>query len=308
MFTNNDRNSTQKSELFLGIDGGGTKCIAIVMNENNEILGTGVSGPGNPLHGFDQATHSISASAKLALIDAGLENVALNELNAGVGLAGLNLPKVHKQMKAWAHPFKEIFLAHDLLIACLGAHHCNNGAVIISGTGSCGFSCIDGQEVLIGGHGFPQGDKGSGAWFGLQAIKHVLLSLDNITSPSLLNDLILNKLDCRDATALVEKVAGKAATFYAQLANLVFDAAEQGDQFALAIIDEGAEYINCVARALLTKAPERISMLGGLTPRLKPRLDENIILQLAEPLSAPEVGAVLFARQQLAKQHALADK
>lgn len=304
MFTSSDNSKA----LFLGIDGGGSKCKAIVMNEKNEILGVGISGPGNPLHGFEQAAHSITESAKLALSDAGLENVQLNELIAGVGLAGVNIPTLFKQMQVWQHPFKKMFLAHDLLIACLGAHHSNNGAVIISGTGSCGFSCIDDQEVMIGGHGFPQGDKGSGAWFGLQATKQVLQSLDGITKPSILNNLLLKKLDCSDANELVEKVAGKSATFYAQLANLVFDAAEQGDEFALAIIQEGAEYINCIARVLLSKSPARISMLGGLSQRLKPRLDEKVILQLSEPLSAPEVGAVLFARQSLAKQKALTAK
>jgi len=304
MFTSSDNNK----ELFLGIDGGGSKCKAIVMNENNKILGTGISGPGNPLHGFEQATNSIAESAKLALKDAGLENVKLSELYAGVGLAGVNLPVLFKQMQEWKHPFKQMFLAHDLLVACLGAHHSNNGAVIISGTGSCGFSCIDEKEVMVGGHGFPQGDKGSGAWFGLQATKQVLLSLDGLVEPTLMNDVMLEKLDCIDATSIVEKIAGKKATFYAQLANLVFDAAEQGDKVALAIVEEGAEYINSIARSLLTRRPARISMLGGLTPRLKPRLDEELKAQLSEPLSDPEVGSVLFARQELAKQQALKAK
>ncbi len=297
MFTSSDN-----KELFLGIDGGGSKCKAIVMNENNEILGTGISGPGNPLLGFEQATNSITEAAKLALKNAGLEAVALNTLNAGVGLAGVNLPALFDQMQAWQHPFKEMFLAHDLLIACLGAHHSSNGAVVITGTGSCGFSCIDEQELLIGGHGFPQGDKGSGAWFGLQATKQVLLSLDGLIAPSLMNNVLLEKLSCADAMGVVAVIADKKATFYAQLANLVFDAAEQGDAIALAIVDEGAEYINNLARTLLIKKPSRISMLGGLTPRLKSWLDPVIQAQLAEPLSSPEVGAVIFAKQKLAGQ------
>ena len=290
-------------KLFLGIDGGGSKCKAIVMDENNDILGTGIAGPGNPLHGFEQATHSITESAKLALKDAGLESIALKELNAGVGLAGVNLPALYKEMNAWQHPFKHMFLAHDLLIACLGAHHSHSGAVIISGTGSCGFSCIDEQEVLLGGHGFPHGDKGSGAWFGLQATKQVLLSLDGMVSPTVMNDILLAKLDCTGPTSIVEAIAGKKATFYAQLANLVFDAAEQGDDVALSIVKEGAEYIDSLARTLLAKKPSRLSMLGGLTPRLKPWLDQDIQSQLSEPLSPPEVGAVYFAKNQLAKHN-----
>ena len=298
MFTSSDNNKA----LFLGIDGGGSKCKAIVMNENNEILGTGISGPGNPLHGFEQATNSITESAKLALKDAGLEHVALNELNAGVGLAGVNLPVLFDQMQAWSHPFKQMFLATDLLIACLGAHNGNDGAVMITGTGSCGFSYVDGHEFMIGAHGFPHGDKASGAWFGLQAAKQVLLSLDGVVEPSIMTDILLAKLNCKDDTALVEAIAGKAATYYAQLANLVFDAAEQGDKVALSIVKEGAEYIQSIASTLWTRNPPRMSMIGGLTPRLIPWLDKNLQQQLSEPLYPPEVGAVLFARNSLLKQ------
>lgn len=298
MLTSSDNNN----DLFLGIDGGGSKCKTIIMNKNNEILGTGISGPGNPLHGFEQATHSITDSAKLALVDAGLEHIELNELRAGVGLAGVNLPVLFNQMAAWQHPFKAMYLATDLLIACLGAHQGCDGAVVITGTGSCGFSCIDEEQFIIGAHGFPHGDKGSGAWFGLQAAKQVLLSIDGLVKPSSMNDILLKKLACNDDTDLVEKIAGKKATYYAQLANLVFDAAEQGDEVALAIVEEGAEYINSMARTLIAKKPKRLSMLGGLTPRLKPWLAKEIQAQLSEPLNPPEVGSILFARHEYAKQ------
>jgi glucosamine kinase len=294
--------SGKNKELFLGIDGGGSKCKAIVMNEDNDILGTGISGPGNPLHGFEQATNSITESAKLALEDAGLAHIELSELVAGVGLAGVNIPVLFDQMAAWKHPFKTIHLATDLLIACLGAHDGSDGAVIISGTGSCGFSCVDEQYTIVGAHGFPHGDKGSGAWFGLQGVKQVLLSLDGIVPPTLMSDVLLKKLNCNDDTDLVEAVASQKATFYAQQANLVFDAAEQGDKVALAIVDEGAEYINSIARTLSAKNPPRLSMLGGLTPRLKSWLADEIKINLEEPLHAPEVGSVIYARQQQAKQ------
>ena len=298
------KSSDINNELFLGIDGGGSKCKAIIMNKDNEILGTGIAGPGNPLHGFEQATNSITESAKLALKDAGLDHIELNELIAGVGLAGVNLPVLFEKMQSWQHPFKQMFLATDLLIACLGAHQGQDGAVMISGTGSCGFSCIDEEEFIIGAHGFPHGDKGSGAWFGLQAAKHVLLSIDGVIEPSSMNQVLLKKLNCKDDTELVEAIAGKVATYYAQLANLVFDAAEAGDKVALGIVQEGAEYINSIARTLWAKNPKRMSMIGGLTPRLKPWLAKEIQQQLSDPLSPPEVGSVLFARKQHAKLQA----
>jgi len=298
MLTSSDKDN----KLFLGIDGGGSKCKAIIMNKDNEILGTGISGPGNPLHGFEQATNSITESAKLALEDAGLVNIELNELVAGVGLAGVNIPVLFDKMASWQHPFKQMHLATDLLIACLAAHDGKDGAVIISGTGSCGFSCVDEKQTIVGAHGFPHGDKGSGAWFGLQGVKQVLLSLDGLVQPTSMSNVLLQKLNCKDDTDLVEAVASQKATFYAQQANLVFDAAEGGDNVALAIVTEGAEYINNIARTLAVKNPPRMSMLGGLTPRLKFWLADEIKSMLEVPLNAPEVGSVIFARQQQAKQ------
>lgn len=291
--------SEDNNNIFLGIDGGGSKCKAIVMSADNKILGTGISGPGNPLHGFEQATHSIVTSAKLALADANIAESSLGDIVAGVGLAGVNLPVLFEQMNNWQHPFKAMHLTTDLLIACLGAHEGEDGAVIISGTGSCGFSYVDGEPYIVGAHGFPHGDKGSGAWFGLQAAKQVLLSLDGLTATSSLNDKLLSLLNVKTGVELVEAIAGKPAAFYARMANLVFDAAEQGDALALAIVKEGANYIDNVASQLSKRSPPRLSLIGGLTPRLLPWLAQEVRNNLSAPLNSPEVGAVFYARQHM---------
>ena len=291
--------SDNNNNIFLGIDGGGSKCKAIVMSADNKILGTGISGPGNPLHGFEQATHSIVTSAQLALADANIAESSLGNIVAGVGLAGVNLPVLFEQMNNWQHPFKAMHLTTDLLIACLGAHQGEDGAVIISGTGSCGFSYVDGEPYIVGAHGFPHGDKGSGAWFGLQAAKQVLLSLDGLIANSSLNDKLLSLLNVKTGVELVEAIAGKPAAFYARMANLVFDAAEQGDALALAIVKEGANYIDNVATQLSKCCPPRLSLIGGLTPRLLPWLAQEVQNSLSAPLNSPEVGAVFYARQQM---------
>jgi glucosamine kinase len=295
-------NSSGNNEIFLGIDGGGSKCKAIVMSSENKILGTGIAGPANPLHGYEQAINSITESAKLALKDAGIDESELGNIVAGVGLAGVNLPVLFEKMSNWQHPFKKMYLATDLLIACLGAHDGKDGAVMITGTGSCGFSYVDGHPYIVGAHGFPHGDKGSGAWFGLQAAKQALLSLDGLIPPSLINDKVLSLLDVKDDVELVEVIAGKPAAFYARMANLVFDSAEEGDELALVIVAEGADYINHVARQLLKQNPPNLALIGGLTPRIKPWLDETIKAQLIEPIHPPEVGSVIFAKQQLELQ------
>ncbi|NMP30274.1 ATPase [Thalassotalea sp. M1531] len=284
--------------LFLGIDGGGSKCKAILVDKHNNVLGTGISGPGNPLHGFEQATNSIEESAKLALTDAGIDVSLLEKISAGVGLAGVNLPVLFEQMNNWQHPFKDMYLATDLLIACLGAHGGEDGAVMITGTGSCGFVYVDGQSHIVGAHGFPHGDKGSGAWIGLQAAKQVLLSLDGLVESTILTQSLLSHLDAKDAIEMVEAIAAKPAAFYAKMAGLVFEAANKHDAIAQAIIEEGADYISRVARKLLAKNPPRISLIGGLTPLLTPWLDQDIQDKLTTPEFPPEMGSVIFGRQQ----------
>jgi glucosamine kinase len=292
--------SSDNKEFFLGIDGGGSKCKAILVDADNNILGTGISGPANPLHGYNQAVNSITESAELAIKDAGLAELELKDVIAGVGLAGVNLPVLFEQMSNWQHPFKQMFLATDLLIACLGAHNGQDGAVMITGTGSCGFSYVSGHPYTLGGHGFPHGDKGSGAWFGFQAANHVLMSLDGLKADSIINEKLLSLLKVKDGLEMVETIAGKPAAFYAQMANLVFDAAEEGDEVAKEIVIEGSGYISGVARQLATQNPPRISLIGGLTPRILPWLDQDVKDKLAEPLCPPEVGSVIYAQQQLA--------
>jgi glucosamine kinase len=98
---------------------------------------------------------------------------------------------------------------------------------------------------------------------------------------------------------LVEKINGQKSRFFAQLAGLVFDAANQGDQVALDIIKDGAEYISGLARKLLQTEPHRISIIGGLAPLLMPYLDGEVIEALSAPLAPPEVGAVYFAQAQM---------
>lgn len=283
--------------LYIGIDGGGTKCRANIMSADLQLLGIGVGGPANPFHGVQQAKDSIRAAAELALIDAGLPPSVMGELIAGAGLAGVNVPSLYDVMNTWAHPFKQMFLTTDLHIACLGAHNRDQGAVMIVGTGSCGYSYANDCAHFLGGHGFPIGDKGSGAWMGLEAIQAVLLASDNLGPPTSLSESIGEFLQAK-GVMIVEKLCGAKSSDYARFAMLVVDAADAGDAVAIRIVQEGAAYMSAVAHKLWQTQPGRMSMIGGLAPRLIPWMDQNIVNNLSPALYQPEFGAVYFARQR----------
>lgn len=288
--------------VYLGIDGGGSKCRAIVTNADMEIIGTALAGPANPFHGYEAAIQSVVDASIGALRDAGFDAEHLCNLTAGVGLAGVNLPYLFERVSNWNHPFKSMHLTTDLHIASLGAHQGKDGAVIICGTGSCGYSWIKEQSRLVGGHGFPHGDKGSGAWLGLQIIEHVLEAMDEIAEPTSLVDAVLSQVDCEDDLGLVEKVAKFTPAQYGQLGNLAFDHAEKGDAVAIAIVKDGADYISAVGEKLFeTDKTETLplALIGGIAPRLVPFLSPSVSKRIVNAKYAPEIGAVLFAQSHL---------
>jgi len=291
---------TDQAPIFVGIDGGGSKCRAIIYQQG-EILGTGVAGPANPFHGFDQALESVVSSTHLALKDARLSEDSIGELIAGVGLAGVNLPHLFDKVNRWAHPFKKMYLTTDLHIACLGSHQGEQGAVIITGTGSCGFSDCE-TPLVVGAHGFPHGDKGSGAWLGFSAVEHVLLAMDELADQTLLTEKISTALGCKNDLELVEAISGQKSSFFAKLARHVFESANSGDHVARNIIKDGADYISELARKLWKTNPSRMSIIGGLSPVLMPWLDKDVSTRLSAPLAPPEMGAIFFARNKLAEE------
>ncbi|RVU41841.1 ATPase [Rheinheimera riviphila] len=292
--------SGQQGPLYLGIDGGGSKCRVVLVTADNQLLGEGLGGPANPLRGMKVATDSILTATQQALTAAGMTFNDMSRLIVGAGLAGVNMPQYFKLFSEWQHPFAAFHLTSDLHIACIGAHDGADGAVIIAGTGSCGLADVKGKLLDIGGHGFPYGDNGSGAWFGMQLVHQVLLSKDQLIAPTLLSDLLAEAIGTSATLDIVSHFMHATPTVYARYAPLVFTAAEQGDATALKVVQQGAAFINQIALKLFELKPPRFSMIGGLAYKVVPYLDAAVQQQITPALAAPEFGAIWYARQQQA--------
>ncbi|MDP5142833.1 ATPase [Rheinheimera baltica] len=293
-------NSMLKADtpLYLGIDGGGSKCRVVIASSDQQILGEGLSGPANPLRGMKIATDSILAATQQALTCAGLSFNDMSRLIAGAGLAGVNVPQYFQLFSDWQHPFQSLYLTSDLHIACVGAHQGQDGAVVIVGTGSCGLSSVNGVLTEIGGHGFPYGDNGSGAWFGMMLLHTVLLSMDGLAPPTMMTNLLLNELAVYDSMGLVSYFMHATPTTYAKFAPLVFTAAEAGDASALKLVEQGATFITAIAQRLLATNPPRLSFIGGLAVKILPYLPAKVQQKVTPALQEPELGAIWFAHQQ----------
>lgn len=279
-------------QLFLGIDGGGSKCKARLVDAAGNLLGEGLAGPANAFQDRRQACQSIVESARCALGAAGLPDATLDQLAVGAGLAGVNIPRVAGEMGDWQHPFGQFYLGTDIHIACLAAHGGEEGVVIVAGTGSVGYSTRGG--VSYGAHGFPLGDKGSGAWLGLEAMKAVLLALDGLGPDTGLSTRVESQLGARGLD-LVDAMAGASQRDYGALAPLVLQCAEQGDPVARGIVEEGASYLSDMAAKLLSGSEAALCMLGGLGEKLQSWMRPEVAARIVCPLGQPDEGAVRFA-------------
>ncbi|MFC4653877.1 BadF/BadG/BcrA/BcrD ATPase family protein [Rheinheimera marina] len=281
--------------LFVGIDGGASHCRALLQNTAGVSLGSGKSGPANPVNGLEQCKNSILAAVTEALQQAGLSTADFSRLVVGAGLAGLHLPAMRDAMASWQHPFHSLYLTTDLHAAAAGAHQGLDGAVLILGTGFSSLANVAGKQTQVGGYGFPINATCSGSWFGLEAVKAVLLDADGVGLPT---SLTQSMLACCSATELAQQLMNASATEFARYAPLVFSAADAGDKVSLGLIQQGASFVNQVIRRLLACGADRLALIGGITERIKPWLDPQLAACITPALASPEQGAILLAHQQ----------
>jgi glucosamine kinase len=280
--------------LFLGVDGGGTGCRARIETDSGEVLGQGLSGPATTRLGVDKAWASVMTAANGALAEAGLSAVEVAALRAAVGLAGVGRMGAMEALTAMPHPFAAVSFISDGLAACLGAHSGQDGGIVICGTGSIGIGRAGGRDLRIGGYGFPISDEGSGADLGLQAVRLALRAHDGRMEPTALLTEVMQRFrgDPAEAVAWMDKAS---ATDFATLAPMVMRHADQGDAAGRRIIQDAAEQIDSLVRALFGHGAPRVSLIGGLSSAMAPWLSPDIRRRLKPPDADAVSGAILVA-------------
>ena len=291
---------TYATDVYLGIDGGGTKCKARLEDAQGNLLAEAIAGPANAAHNLTGSVKAVLEASEKAIAKANIKGLTLNQIHAGIGLAGINIPQVKQAFLKQSLPFASWHITTDLHIACLGAHLGQDGAIVIVGTGSSGVAIHNDQQFEIGGHGFVVGDKGSGAWLGKMAISHCLETLDGITPNNLLSKQVINLLDCDSAYDLVNLTLEAKPVLFASVAPLIFQLAANQQEDALLLVNQAATYINKICHRLLSGNLHRLSLIGGITQPLTPYLDSQLQAIIRPAQATPEQGAILYSKIKLA--------
>jgi glucosamine kinase len=279
---------------FLGIDGGGTNCRARVRDAEGRLIGEATGGPSNIATDPVDAIANIAKVSEAAFANGGLLASRLSQCSACFGLAGANMAGATQRVEAHAWPFQRLRIEHDGIIACVGAHAGENGAIASIGTGAVYVVSIDGRLHTFGGWGFVLSDQGSGADLGREALRRSLYARDGIIETTPFTDAVWARFE-GSIEKLQHFVEGAKPRDYGALAPLLFQYAEQGDPIARFILERGQTGITLVLDHIVKLGVMRICLLGSIGKAYRPYLPERFKPYLTAPRRDPLDGAILLA-------------
>lgn len=224
--------STEKPRLFLGVDGGGSKTLAVIVDAVGRECGRGVAGSSNhEVVGLDFAITAIDCAVRQAAVAAQTE---LPLAVAWLGLAGVDHPEnVATLMPHVRSLATTVRLTNDAELVLSALPH-QVGVALIAGTGSIamGRNALE-KHVRVGGWGHVLGDEGSGYTIGREGLQHAVRAADRRGPATALLDAILTHWELATPEMILARVyPSDDKTAIAALAPLVLSIARAGDPVA----------------------------------------------------------------------------
>jgi glucosamine kinase len=243
--------------LYLGVDAGGTKTHAVLVDANGEMIAEATAGPGNPLSAGEEAARRSLEGAVREALRAG-RPVAAHLGFAGAGRRG-DWERIEALVRSLGLgcPFA---VSDDARIAFQAAAD-PPGAVLVCGTGSIAAAyASDGSAHRAGGYGYLLGDEGSGYWIGREALRAALRAADGRGEPTRLESIpgMLGLSSLEEAVSAV--YAGRVGC--RELAGLAGHVLGVEDPAARRIAREAARELALAVRA----AVRRAGLRGGGVP------------------------------------------
>lgn len=265
-------------DLILAVDGGGTNCRAILSTPEGYVIGSAQSGSCNYQSvGLTIAMENISEAISKAVHGV---RQPFTLKSAVFGLAGIDTQKDHgivcaaidKSLACLGLTSKEIIVDNDGMITLLGAIGCEDGVLVMAGTGSIGCGITkQGRQVRVGGWGHLLDDAGSGYAIGKAALTHVMYFYDGRDPKSRLVQAVLEKLALADSEDMMNWTYSQnySVDKVAALAPEICRLAEEGDWKALDILLNASHSLKQLSMAVidrleLRKSPFKLMLSGGL--------------------------------------------
>ncbi len=298
---------------IIGIDSGGTAMRGCLLRSNGELLALkdAPSANYNKLRGaiaehVVQLTQQLCEAAQISTHDVDL---------AGFCATGVGRPADRQfvtELLQHARLAQHVVAESDALGALTGAFAGAPGIIVSAGTGAFAHARTHaGHIVRVGGWGYLLGDEGSGYYLAKQALNAALQDWDGRGAPTQLRAIFEQHFGVASIELIITQIYDPAFDRgrVAELAPLVFAAAEEGDHVAQRLVEETGSALGQLAFAAMkrfeadTSIP--LALLGKLFRRREALLpafwkvfgDAQERIQVVDPRFEPVIGAALLAMQ-----------
>ncbi len=268
--------------IILSIDGGASRTRGVLFTETGEVRhyqeteATSLSRPDADSPGvLGRFIQELATQAGLGLEDVGLVNV---------GVAGVS------NLDARDRLFRELdrlglsdraIVTSDVEAAYEVVWGDAPGVLVCVGTGAIGWARDEqGNTYRASGRGLQLGgDPGSGYWMGKTAMVHLIMSEGSLAGNEEAEDEVLDDLRHRvmetygvESVEEAARITGEAADMVARtalLGQVVCDLAEEGNDLAIAILQEGTqgladELLQMIDKAGLRREKMTIGINGNI--------------------------------------------
>jgi N-acetylglucosamine kinase-like BadF-type ATPase len=300
---------------YLGVDGGGSKTLFVLIDEAGKILASHAEGAAYyPEIGLEALKKLLARGIGQILRQGG---IAASDLT----FAFLGLPAYGEDSALLATldaapssvlPTGRYRCGNDMVCGWAGALAGSDGISVVAGTGSIAYGEYAGRSARAGGWGELFSDEGSAYWLAREGLRLFSRMSDGRVPRGALHQLVRRHFVLKDDLDLCAAIYGKRLaqrSQFAQLSRLVVEAATEGDTAARALFVQAAtelgELIDAVRNRLSVSPDLRlaVSYSGGM---FEPHdlLLASLAAALASPTRnyrflparlPPDVGAALHA-------------
>ena len=260
----------------IGVDVGGTKTQAVLVDSSGQPLAWGMGGPGNPTRiSLDRMRASFQQAISQVLEDVDpAERQLIRAVCLGVAGASGRIDVIRDAVQEILDDLgldARILITGDVQIAFASAIRQDHGVIVIAGTGSNTYGVgLDGETAGAGGWGYLIGDEGSGFAIGRAGMTAAAKAYDGRgPQTSLLPRLMdyLNLDEARDVIQHIYATGGKG--LIAHFAPVVAEAARAGDAVAQAIFQQAGRDLGYSALAVARKLdlcgqPFELGLIGSV--------------------------------------------
>lgn len=249
----------ENQKYVIGVDGGGTKTIAVLADLRGRILAKAKTGSSHPRNlGLKRAMDNVALAIKKVLGDR----------TPKIAATFLGLPAMEEEFKFKENiikkellKYKEIspifkgklIIGSDQLIGFRSGTDEKDGLVLISGSGSVAHGWRKNREVKVCGWGYLT-EMGSGFWVGQKALQAIWKELDGRGQKTLITKFLFEKLKIKKKEKLIEKIYSKnPMEIVPSLAILVDKASKRGDKIAKEILTEAGKELALSAQVVIKK-------------------------------------------------------